>query len=290
MKSVELSEIFLSQDFAPLAAIRAAATTLKTGPFKFITGASRLFAFFSFSRVLGGIKMGTKRSAEDADQTRVRPRRETTKRTKLSAIVDTNNSSDPSSCSVSVDSALQSSPPASEHTRESSLSSVHEPSHEYDSEESLSSSTSSDATESEAEEEVVTIGGPKKPTISSSTFSDETAKDLRTRLQTLLPQLAQGHDLLVNGGNIRSMENVEEDEQHIEMDLGLGVLEEKASDETSSASDDSSDIEDEEKYDEDLPVSSGATKRSQNGRDADVMGDLLGKKTGKRKVGIEDLG
>jgi hypothetical protein len=51
--------------------------------------------------------------------------------------------------------------------------------------------------------------------------------DLRTRLSAFLPQLAQANKVLEDGQEIHNMEDVEEDEQHIEMNLGLGVLEEK---------------------------------------------------------------
>ena len=245
----------------------------------------------SLSQVECNTKMAMKRLADEADHVRSRPRRENAKRTKLSPVEDA-NSSDPSSCSVSEDSALQSSPPASEHTRQSSLSSLHATSHEDDEEDDVSSSTSSDTSDDESEEATITVGGPKKPDISSSLFSDEAAEDVRSRLRTLLPQLAQANDLLLSGNNAHSMEDVEEDAEHIEMNLGLGVLEEKTGDGDNSSSSDGScsDVGADQVEHEDLRASSGAVKRVQKDREVDAMGELLGKKTDQRKIGIEDLG
>jgi len=86
------------------------------------------------------------------------------------------------------------------------------------------------------------------------------------------------------------MEDVEEDERHIEMNLGLGVLEEKHDSRNSSSSEGSSDIDDDPGQEEDLPASSATAKRRKEDRNPDVMGDLLGKPVEYRKVGIEDLG
>jgi hypothetical protein len=237
---------------------------------------------------LSAAKMGTKRSADDMEQTQPRPRRENPKRARLASIEDA-NSSDPSSCSVSVDSALQSSPPISAHTRESSLSSLQPPNRDDDSEESLSSSTSEGTSNSESDDLIITIGGPTKPEISSSLFSDG-AEDLRARLSTLLPELAEANKMLKDGPNVYSMEDVEEDEQHIEMDLGLGVLEEKRDESSSSLSEDSSDFEDELEGNGDVPASSRSETRTKESKASDVMSDLLGQQNLRQKAGIEDLG
>lgn len=234
--------------------------------------------------------MAVKRPAEEPHQLRSRPRRETTKRTKLSPIENA-DSSEPSSCSVSEDSALRSSPPASEHTRQSSLSSMNATSVEDDEEESVSSSTSSDTSDEESDDAIINVGGPKKPDISSSLFSDGAAEDIRTRLKTLLPQLAKANNLLLNGDNVDSMEDVEEDEEHIEMNLGLGVLEEKTEDaDDSSDSSKSSVDEDGHQTRQALPASSAPVKRSNKDREVDAMGELLGRDMDKQKIGIEDLG
>lgn len=75
------------------------------------------------------------------------------------------------------------------------------------------------------EEEVVTVGGPKKPRINPKILSN--AQDLQARLKSFLPQLQQANTELAAKGPGLSMEDVEDDEQHIEMNLGLGVLETK---------------------------------------------------------------
>jgi hypothetical protein len=114
--------------------------------------------------------------------------------------------------------------------------------------------------------------------------------DLRTRLSAFLPQLAQANKVLEDGQEIHNMEDVEEDEQHIEMNLGLGVLEEKYDNGDGSSSEDPSDVDDDTGQQEDLPASSGTAKRRKEHTNSDIMGDLLGKPMEERKVGIEDLG
>jgi hypothetical protein len=86
------------------------------------------------------------------------------------------------------------------------------------------------------------------------------------------------------------MEDVEEDEQHIEMNLGLGVLEEKGQDDTSISSEDSSDFEDELEGNEDVPASSRCETRVKENKASDAMSDLLGQQNVRQKAGIEDLG
>lgn len=233
--------------------------------------------------------MARKRTAEELDTREHRPRREDIKRAKLSSSDGVrSNSSVPSSCSVSEDSALRSSPPASDHTRQSSFSSVHSSGYE-ESDSSLSSSSdeSSDAGSDEGED-VIAVGGPKKPQISDAAMLSG-AQGLQARLSALLPQLATANEELSKDGARHSMEDVEDGEQHIEMDLGLGVLEEKR-DGDSGSDENSSGDESEWLEDLEAPISSGTVKREQDGRDTQVMDKLLGQHHGQRKAGIEDLG
>ena len=232
--------------------------------------------------------MGMKRSADELDAPRLRPRREHSKRMKLSPSVQhASNSSDPSSCSVSEDSALQSSPPVSEHTRQSSVSSV-QPSN-YDNEsETSSSSSSSLSLVSESSEEIVTLRGARKPEMGHDQVTSG-AQDLRARLASFLPQLQEANDLLTVGQTeVQNMEDVGEDEQHIEMNLALGVLEEKDDGEDEHSSE--SDSQSEEEAEKDIPASSGRAKRLPEDQEASVMGKLMGRPKGRRKVDIEDLG
>jgi hypothetical protein len=62
------------------------------------------------------------------------------------------------------------------------------------------------------------------------------AKELRDRLQAFLPQLQNANRELASNAAELNMETVDDDddEQHIEMDLGLGVLEQQRDDQNSS--------------------------------------------------------
>ena len=82
------------------------------------------------------------------------------------------------------------------------------------------------------------------------------------------------------------MEEVEEGEQHIEMNLGLGVLEEKQEGDSSSSDESSGD----ESGDEDgVPASSGAVEREKEDRDTQVMDKLTGRKRDRRRGGVEEV-
>lgn len=178
----------------------------------------------------------------------------------------------------------------SDHTRNSSFSSLQSAGH-GDSESSLSSpSEESSDEDDEVEERITTVGGPKKPQIARGAVL-EGAQDLQTRLSALLPRLAAANSELDPDGVGYSMEDVEDGEQHIEMNLGLGVLEEKLNGDSSSSAEESDiDSESETSDIEDLPTSSGAVMRELEGKDTQVMNKLRGQKTKRRKAGIEDLG
>ena len=241
-----------------------------------------------FKIPLSANKMGVKRPADELDPPRSLSYRRSFKRTKISpAAPDIGNSSDPSSCSVSEDSALQSSPPISEHTRQSSMSSLQQPSDDDESISSVSTSSDESSVSDSDEDEIVTIGGPKKPEIAHTQLADG-AQDMRARITSFLPQLAEANDLLTSGQDVQNIEDVDEDEQHIEMNLGLGVLEEQHDDSASGDSEERHSESDDE--DVELPASSGTVKRVNESQKADVMGKLLGSRTGRRKVDIQDLG
>ncbi|SMQ47617.1 unnamed protein product [Zymoseptoria tritici ST99CH_1A5] len=154
------------------------------------------------------------------------------KRSRISALDARSNSSVASSEPLSEPSAMQSTPPLDRHLEQSSASSVpsqgqdeSEPSASSTSSPSASESSSEDGEDDSMEEEVVTVGGPKKPRINPKILSN--AQDLQARLKSFLPQLQQANTELAAKGPGLSMEDVEDDEQHIEMNLGLGVLETK---------------------------------------------------------------
>ena len=231
-------------------------------------------------------KMAIKRSAEESGLIQPRPRQQARKRRRISSSVpEAVNSSDPSSCSVSEDSALRSSPSISERTRQSSISSI-QPSTSQDESESSVSDSSDETSDSDNDEEVVTIGGSKKPDMSHLCIT-EGAQDLRSRLSSFLPQLAEANESLTTGERALNLEDLEEGDQHIEMNLGLGVLEEQKGSENSS---ETSDDEEVSENDEDESASPRAGESAPKSRESKVMDKLRGQDKRPKKVGIKDLG
>lgn len=235
-------------------------------------------------------KMALKRTADDAAIDEPRLRRELSKRTRLSPSADAgSNSSDPSSCSVSLDSALQSSPPASTRDRISSMSSLQSRDSESGSGCSISSSSDSESESSESDEgnDIVTIGGPKKPSIQRLNIADR-HEDLRSRITAFLPQLEEANSLLASEGGNHSIEDVEDGEQHIEMNLGLGVLEEQDDDGGSSDSGSEESADDEEELE--LPISSEVVKESPRGNETRRLDKLRGQHgTAAQAAGIAEI-
>nr|POF21106.1 hypothetical protein CFP56_66520 [Quercus suber] len=204
------------------------------------------------------------------------------------------DSSVASSTHMSENSASRSSPTL---TRQSSVSSLESDGMGADEDEGSSSSSeessvvdSDDDDENEDEdedEETVTIGGPRKPWMARDGVLDA-APDLRARISAFLPQLAAANqDLESLGPKAASMEDVQEGEQHIEMDLGLGVLEEKQDGGSSSGSEEEDENEDEGA--EALAITSSRRKGAET--DSGVLDRLMGKKGETvRKPGIQELG
>lgn len=152
-----------------------------------------------------------------------------------------------------------------------------------ESEDATSSSESDDSTsdEDEEQEQIATITAKTKPNFSARVASG--APSLEDRLKSFLPQMAAANSKLEEGGeNEYSMEAVKDDEPHIEMDLGLGVLEET----NGKEGEDSSDDEDEEAEDVDGEVEGSPESKR---KEKDVMGKLMGKKE-NQTAGIEEVG
>ena len=257
--------------------------------------------------------MSLKRSASQMDPHPLRPLRTVHKRTKTSPSDDDNrsDSSVPSSGSVSVASALESSPPASpqqQHMRTSSVSSLpsstaHSDGEEESEDESSVSSNSSEGSSdamSDAEDgdDITVVNGPKKPAIAMGKHSLLTgAQDLSARISELLPRLAAANSTLLeltgDGSHGHSLEEVEEGEGYIEMDLGLGVLEEKTGGEgdSDSSGDESGGDYEEQAGADDVPVSSGAVgrDRGQTASDTHILGKLMGQRRVERTSGVEAL-
>ncbi|KAK8220018.1 hypothetical protein M8818_000434 [Zalaria obscura] len=139
-----------------------------------------------------------------------------------------------------------------------------------------SSSGASDASENEGIEDlasVINVSGLKKPQMQLPASSSH---DLRSRLSSFLPQLAAANaeleQLAQNGGlEGKRFEDVDEGAEggYIEMELGLGVLEEKR--EGGEYGDDA-DEEDEEGEDED-----------------DHLGRLMGQVRKGQNLGIQEV-
>jgi hypothetical protein len=98
-------------------------------------------------------------------------------------------------------------------------------------------------------------------------------------LKSFLPQLAEANNKLQqDGANAFSMEDVKEDEPHIEMNLGLGVLKELNGKDGEEAADSSED--------EDKDASASPERKR---REKDIMGKLMGGRE-NQTAGIEEVG
>lgn len=190
----------------------------------------------------------------------------------------------PSDCSdvstVSGASALQSTPGASDDRTESSLSSISagddEVSEGDSSETATDDSSDDDEEEDVSEDEIVTLGGPKRPQIDPKRVLEE-AQKLQARLQELLPKLRKANEHLAEKGGSLNIEDVGDNQQHIEMNLGLGVLEEQQ------------DSEDEDAV---IKESSSGTNHTvqESTCGTDVMQSLLGADQNQPRPGIEEVG
>jgi hypothetical protein len=186
---------------------------------------------------------------------------------------DMDNSAAPTSASVNL--ALRS----STNTPGSNKPSASRDESTSDSDASSSSEESDDSiSEEDNDDEIATIKPGTKPNFSAQVASG--APSLADRLKSFLPQMAEANSKLEQGdANEYSMEAVKDDEPHIEMDLGLGVLEET----NGKDGEDSDDDEDEEKDGD----ASASPERKR--KEKDVMGKLMGKKE-NQTAGIEEVG
>ncbi|KAJ5301487.1 hypothetical protein N7508_006350 [Penicillium antarcticum] len=130
------------------------------------------------------------------------------------------------------------------------------------------------------------IGGRPKPRIHRMKGDSE----LLSRLSAFLPQMKTANEDLqreIEAGRVGDLvlDNADEGgEQYIEMDLGLGVLEEKKDGDSSSEDDDDK---------EESKTGSAATgNTSQDLKDSDIIGKLMGgkgKKAEADKPSIEEM-
>jgi hypothetical protein len=149
-----------------------------------------------------------------------------------------------------------------------------------DGEELSSSEESDDSTSDEGESEnddITTVKPGSKPNFSARVATG--APSLEDRLKSFLPQLAEANNKLQqDGANAFSMEDVKEDEPHIEMNLGLGVLKELNGKDGEEAADSSED--------EDKDASASPERKR---REKDIMGKLMGGRE-NQTAGIEEVG
>ncbi|KAK6438262.1 hypothetical protein LTR95_005541 [Oleoguttula sp. CCFEE 5521] len=130
------------------------------------------------------------------------------------------------------------------------------------SDESEEDSDDSASLASEDEDEVTILPATKKPRIGGAGLGG--AADLASRLGAFLPQMKKANEELREG---ESLEDVQDGEGYIEMNLGLGVLEETKDGEEGSGSEDEGEGE---------------------GEDEEVMGKLMGQGP-KKAVGVEEV-
>ncbi|KAK7612149.1 hypothetical protein JOL62DRAFT_611037 [Phyllosticta paracitricarpa] len=158
-------------------------------------------------------------------------------------------------------------------------------------------STSSEEPSSESEDdslgqdedsdaEVTTLPQPPNAEARKNLYKNSVPRSssLGDRLKEFLPQLAAANAELERdraAGRLaeKSLEQVDENGQYIEMNLGLGVLEEKDPNKMDQDSESSDDSEDEMETD-----ATGAENKEQ-----DVLGKLMGTKTSKSGAGIQEV-
>jgi hypothetical protein len=137
-----------------------------------------------------------------------------------------------------------------------------------------------------------------RPKKQKPAFALPATSDLSSRLQAFLPQMAAANaelEKLAQGGGLegKRLEDVGEGDEYVEMELGLGVMEEKREGEDSS--DDSSDesssdsSEDSEDDDEDDKEQKQKQKEKEQ-KEKDILGRLMGHKQGREKAaGIQEV-
>ncbi|KAF2138768.1 uncharacterized protein K452DRAFT_290418 [Aplosporella prunicola CBS 121167] len=160
--------------------------------------------------------------------------------------------------------------------------------------ESAGSEGESEGEEEEDSNEVTSLPRPPKPSVRRKLYKKTNAASERVplseRLKAFLPQLAAANEELERekaagrlGERSLEVENGKENEgQYIEMDLGLGVLEEK----DPNAADSSSESSNESGDEMDVDGEAGGEKKT---KEKDVLGKLMGKKRTQPGAGIQEV-
>jgi hypothetical protein len=127
---------------------------------------------------------------------------------------------------------------------------------------------------------IITIPTQPRPALSHSTTVSDLS-DLHSRIATFLPQLRKANEDLVNAEEDHRLDAVADDEDHyIEMDLGLGVLKEKARPRPLDG-----EIWTRESSSSSASSSSSDSDSETEGPEEDALRDLLGGKEKGRREG-----
>lgn len=230
--------------------------------------------------------MAQKRSSAEAELQPLAIRSDENKRMKITPSAELRSNSSEETANSGTP-ALRSSPDVeldSETDRSSVSSEASDESEDEEDEEDESESESEDEEPDEEtvnlpermkrpNEERITLGGPAKPDMDPAKVMKE-AKKIYNMLQVFMPMMREANADLLERGDDANMELVKEGEKHIEMDLGLGVLEEQKEEEALKEADSKEADEDQEDEGEQTP---------------DVMRELLGAKTASVRPNIEEV-
>ncbi|THZ84192.1 hypothetical protein D6C84_04309 [Aureobasidium pullulans] len=139
-----------------------------------------------------------------------------------------------------------------------------------------------------------------RPKNQKPNFARPATSDLKSRLQTFLPQMAAANaelEKLAQEGGLegKRLEDVGVGDEYVEMELGLGVMEEKkegddSSDETSDESSDDSSEDSSEEDDDDDEKEQKKKQKEKEQKEKDILGRLMGHKQGREKAaGIQEV-
>ncbi|BDD59714.1 hypothetical protein MAP00_004908 [Monascus purpureus] len=145
-----------------------------------------------------------------------------------------------------------------------------------------------------AETPIPYVPGRPKPRI----YRVNQDSDILSRVSSFLPKLRSANEALqreIDAGRAKDvkLDEVDGDEegQYIEMNLGLGVLEEKRDDnETDTSEEDATSDTDVKGEEEEAKDSAAAVSRPPRPRESNILGKLMGNKTArKNKPAIEEI-
>ena len=182
----------------------------------------------------------------------------------------------------------------SSSTGKSDPDSISESSESENESESESESEGSSGTET-TEDRIVSLSMPTRRTkpIMDVPGSLSGATDMRSRIQNFLPRLQEANELLATDDTSYNMEVVDDKEGHIEMSLGLGVLEPLESNKEDDSDDEDTDDLDHYKGNAEKDSGNAITSDQPTGcgfRNATIVEKLQGSHGPVSKAKIEELG